>query len=82
MNSFHVVLWLRFGAGAMPCRFSTLHRLVRNIIAEIGGRTDDPIVTPADSLLGDLDDQCLQFRLDGRPARIAPVFGSIEFLGD
>jgi hypothetical protein len=22
--SFHVVLWLRSGAGAMPCRFSTL----------------------------------------------------------
>lgn len=47
------------------------HRLVRDILAEIGPRTDDPIGAPAGILLGHLHDQRLQFRLNRRAAGVA-----------
>jgi len=56
------------------------HSLIRDVIAEIGQRTHNPVVAPTGILPRHLDDQLLQFRFDRRPTRVAAEFGSIEFL--
>ena len=62
MKSFQVVLWLRFGAGfdAVPLQ-NVPDRLIGDLVAEIGERAGDPIVTPALVLLGHAEDQCFEF---------------------
>ena len=69
MKSFQLVLWLRFDAGGMPCRFRMFPiRLIQEGMAEIGESTDDAIVAPAFVLLGHAEDQ----RLSSGPTRGRP----------
>ena len=65
MKSFQVVFWLRFGAGrdAMAAK-NVADRLIRDVMAEIGERADDPIVTPAAVLSAPSGRSALRSRVD------------------
>ena len=71
--------WRR--CNAVPLQ-DVAHRLVRNRIAQIGERTDDPILPPTAVLLGHADNQRLDLRADSRPSRVGSMAGSVELAGD
>jgi hypothetical protein len=58
---------------AVPSEY-VAHRLIGDMIAEIGQRAHDPIVAPAGILPRHPNDQRLQLRLDSWSAGIAPEF--------
>jgi hypothetical protein len=83
MKSFQLVLWLRFGAGAMPCRLQNVSdRLIGDLMAEIGESASDAIVTPAFDLLGHAADQRFDFRADARTSRVGAMLRAVELAGD
>ena len=57
-------------------------RLVRDLVAEVGKCTGDPVIAPAGILARHLHDQRLHFGVNPRPARIGAVFRAIELLRD
>ena len=72
MKSFQAVLWLRFGAGAMPLQ-NVPDRLIGELMAEIGESAGDAIVAPAFVLLGHAEDQRFEFRADARTSRVGAM---------
>jgi len=81
MKSFQAVLWLRFGAGAMPLQ-NVPDRLVRELMAEIGESAGDAIVTPAFVLLGHADDESLDIGCNAWTSRVGAMLRAVELAGD
>ncbi len=86
MNSYEFLpcralasFWRR--CDAMPLQ-DVPHSLVRDRIAEIGQRTNDPVVSPTAILLSHPDDESFHFQIDSRPTGIGSAFGSVELLCD
>src|SRR5579872_659945 len=52
------------------------------MMTEVGQRADDTIITPARVLSRHFHYQGLHFPWNRRPARILPMFGAIELVGD
>jgi hypothetical protein len=83
IKSLHVVIWLRFGAIGIP--WTPKHvadSLVRDVVAEIGEGTRDPIVAPSAVLLRHADNQRFDLRANSRPPRIGAMLGAVELAGD
>ena len=57
-------------------------RLIGDLVAEIGERAGDPIVTPAFVLMGHADDQRFEFRSDARTSRVGTMLRAVELAGD
>src|SRR5689334_20711366 len=51
--------------------------LVRDVMAEIGERAGDPIITSAFVLLGHADDQRFEFRSDARTSRVGAMLRAV-----
>jgi len=54
-------------------------RLIRNLVAQIGERPDNPVIAPRAIFLGHADNQCLDFSVDPRAARSSRPARSVEF---
>jgi hypothetical protein len=62
MNSFQVVVWLRFGSRCeIVAAQDVAHRLARNLMTEVSQRAGDAVVTPARVLAGKTNHQFLHF---------------------
>ena len=57
-------------------------RLIGNVVAQIGQRPRNPIITPVSVLAGHANDQLLDLSLDARPARASTGLRAIELAGD
>src|SRR5262249_34639954 len=54
------------------------NRLVGDVVAEIGQRAGDPIVSPTYVLLGHAEDECFDSSMDARASRVGAMLGSVE----
>ncbi len=83
IKSFQVVVWLRFGAGAIPCRrrmFPTV--LIANGMTEIRKSSDDAVVAPGRILSRHAHDQVGYFSRNGGTANRIAILRSVELTGD
>src|SRR6266568_8177706 len=73
---------------AFWCRRQTMplqdiaHRLITDVVPQIGQRPHDPVITPVMVLLRHANDQLLNLALDPRPARASTRLRAIEFAGN
>ena len=58
------------------------HRLIGQAVTQIGQSSDDAVISPAGVLSRHSHHQGFHFRSNRRAARILPMFGAIELLGD
>jgi len=77
MNSFQVVVCIRFGAGAMSFQQSGADGLVRQLAAEVGQCIHEAVVPNCGSP-APFDNQCLALRGSLGSAWIRPMSASIE----
>jgi hypothetical protein len=68
MKSFQVVVWLRLGAGAIPCRRETLPMVWSETHGRIGECTNNPVICPAGVLSRHLNNK--SFSLATRRIRV------------
>src|SRR2546425_11997549 len=82
MNSVHVVVVLRSGAGGGAMALQDVaHGLVTHGVAQVRQGSDDAVITPRAIVLSHADDQRLQLWVNrGTPWGFA-VFGAITLLG-
>ena len=82
MNSFHVVVVLRSGAGGRPWRLRMLPTVWSLIgVAQVGQGPDDAVIAPGAILLGHADNQGLQLRVYLGTAWGLALLGAVKFLG-
>jgi len=81
MKSFQAVLWLLFGAGAIPCRRRTLPTVWSETWWPRWGQSaNDPVVAPAGVLARHLHNQTLHFGINPRPTGVCAMLRVIELL--
>ena len=80
MKSFQVVFLAPLGCRRDPVPAQDVaHRLIGDGMAEIGQRSDNPIVSPTGVLPGEADNKRLHFGRDWRSAGSSAEFGAVEF---
>src|SRR5260370_31121694 len=83
MKSLQLVLCLRLGAGAIPCRRRILATLwSENLVTQIDHCPDDAIITPAGVLTRQFHYQLFDCRIDLRAGGQSAFLRAVEFLSD
>ena len=81
MKSLQVVVLLRSGTGAIPCRRRILPTVWwDNWMSQVGQCSYNPVITPAGVLASPAHHQILDLGISARPAGRSALFAAIEFL--
>ena len=81
MNSFHVVVVFRSGAGGMPCRFRILPTVWSlSVVAQVRQGANDSVVAPGAVLPRHTHDQSLQFLVDQGTAGSLTLCRAVKLL--
>jgi hypothetical protein len=71
------------GAGSMPCCFENVaHRLIRDVVTNVGQGSLDPVVAPSRILLGKSHNKLDDLLPNTRPANLGALTAVIPFSGN
>src|SRR5215831_4148775 len=68
------------GAWKAPALENITHRLIADVVAQLGESAGTAVITPGTILLGHLDDQVFEFLADTGSSHGLSLLGAIEFL--
>ena len=81
MNSRHVVVFLRSGAGRQTTTFENVaHSLIADVITQFGKGAGNAIVAPGAILSGHADNPVFEVLVDTGPPRRLALLRAIEFV--